>query len=788
MTKAKEINKNKQIINPSDIKFIFKIIRKNWYLPILFCFLAWAIAFVYVHKLVDIYGAKTQILLNTNETFQQKSVIGFDYGAYQEISNQMKVIKSTDIIKATLNKLDLDVSYFLVGRLKTSEVYRGTPFKVKVIHVSPNIYSRSIKIKIVSTDKYTLHYKSNESVVEIEGVFGKNLVSNDFNLLIEKTPNLNSITLESMKGLEYLFQIQNPNQLLSKYNNLLNVTNDEFTNILTLNIEDEISERAVTFLDTLCTVYIDYSLQSQISINENTVKYIDKQLDEIVYILDSIETQLERFKDKESILNLNKEEDSYYTKLDSYDGEINKYDLNIAALNDLEKYIIERKDPELLPPSIYVNSSDDFLKNAVNQLYNLQMERNNLFYAAKETNPAVEKIDLNIDKLRSNLLIYIGNSKSAFKEKIKGVSGKLGKYYTSLKSLPPKQRALLNITRKQQVNEKMYLFLLEKRANAIISRASIISDKKVIESPRSIGVVKPNKTKIYNLYLMIGLVVSLAIILIRTLFFSRIESYDELKAVTEFPIWGEILFTEKAKENYFIVEEDPKSPLTESFRTVRTNLDFISAKEKAKVVLVTSNSPGEGKTFCSVNLAAILAKAGKKVLILELDLHKPKVQIALGMKSEKGLSTILALNENVADCVMPSYVKNLDAILSGPIPPNPSDLILNKEMDAIFEYGNLNYDYVIVDTPPLGLISDSLVLMKYSDLVMFVLNPKMATKEVVRDVTELISNTSIHNFGFLLNGVKRKQSKYYYNKYAYGYGYGYGKSYGYGYGYRSKKK
>lgn len=784
----KQLNsKSKALINPNDLQMVWKIVTKNWYLPIIFCTLSFGVAYVYVSKLVDIYGASAQILLKSNETYQAKSVIGFDYGQFQETSNQMKVIKSANLIKTVVSKLDMDVSYFLVGRLKTTEVYKGVPFRIKVLNSSTSLYGLPIKFKILSTKKYKISYDVNGKQKEIEGFFDKDLITNDFKLNVQSTGIINEFTIDKTKELDYFFKIINPAKLVSKYSRDLGVTNEEYTNILALRIEDEIPERAVAFLDTLCQEYIDYSLQSQIAINDNTVKYIDKQLDEIIYILDSIETYLENFKDDKAILNLGREEGNYYSKLDSYDSEINIYDLQIEALNDLENYIIEKKDPELLPPSIYVNSTDGFLKSAVSELYNLQMNRNSALYDSKEENLSIDRIDSQIEKLKGNLLVYLSNLRIAIKQKIEGLKDKYGQYYASLKTLPKKQRALLNITRKQQVNEKMYMFLLEKRATAIIARANIISDKKVIESPRSIGVVKPKKSKIYNMFLIVGFLFSALIIAIRTMFFSRIESYNELKAISEYPIWGEILFSDFGKSNYIVIEEDLKSPLTESFRTVRTNLDYVGSinNESGKVVLVTSNSPGEGKTFCSVNLAAILAKGNKKVLVLEFDLHKPKVQIALNMKSDKGLSLLLAGKENITDCILSTHIENLDVILSGPIPPNPSDLILSIELQKIIQHGVSNYDYVIIDTPPLGLISDSLILMKHADIVMFVLNPKLATKEIVKDVTEVIENNKIENFGFLLNGVKRKSSKYYYNKYAYGYGYGYGKNYGYGY--RSKK-
>ncbi len=239
-------------------------------------------------------------------------------------------------------------------------------------------------------------------------------------------------------------------------------------------------------------------------------------------------------------------------------------------------------------------------------------------------------------------------------------------------------------------------------------------------------------------------------------------------------------------ENYLIVDKDPKAPVTESFRAIRTNLEYMASGADSKVILITSYNPGEGKTFCSINLATIFAKANKRVLLIELDLHKPKIQKALNMTSDIGVSTILIGKTGVADTVLPSEIDNLFVILSGPTPPNASEIILSKHLKEIFDYGRKEFDYIIVDTAPIGLITDALVIMKNSDVTLFVLNAKYAKKQVLGIAQEIVENNKLKNFGFILNGVKRKRSKYYYN-YGYGYGYGYGKSYGYGYGGNEKK-
>jgi capsular exopolysaccharide synthesis family protein len=533
-------------------------------------------------------------------------------------------------------------------------------------------------------------------------------------------------------------------------------------------------------LDTLTTVYIENSVKTQFDINQNTLKYIEKQMAEVTDVLSSIEDTMQTFKESKSILNLSKEQEDYFGKMSEYDAQRSKLNLQVGTLNALEAYIIEGKDPQFLPPSVYVSNDDAFLKQSVSELYTLQIQVNERLNGSTESNFTVKEYSQRIDRLKNNLLIYITNSRKAVKESIENVEKQIGFYVANIKTIPKKQRDLLNIERNFEVNQKMYLFLLEKKSNTMISRASILPKTKVIEQARNIGIVRPDKRKISLTFLSVGFIISLLIIFVRITFFSRIESVQELKNKTDLPILGEVLFSPTVADWAIAVEKESKSPISESFRTIRTNLQYMSPGEGGKVVVVTSNNPGEGKTFTSLNIAAILAKAGKRVLILELDLHKPKVQKALNMVADIGISTIVIGKTSIEESIKETSIENMYALLSGPTPPNPSEMILTKQMDAIFEYGKGNYDYVIVDTPPVGLISDAIVLMKHSDISIFVLNTKFANKEAVQNAHDIVGMNQLKHFGFILNGVKRKRSKYYYNKYSYGYGYGYG--YGSGYG------
>ncbi|MEZ4791837.1 MAG: polysaccharide biosynthesis tyrosine autokinase [Flavobacteriales bacterium] len=786
------------IIDAKDLRYFLRIASKNWYFVVVALLLSGVLSYLYSYKLPDIYGATTQILLKDNEVYDYQNQVYKSLGyvqSYSDIVNQKRVLTSYDLIDAALAKLDFDVSYFIVGRFKTTQVYGGLPFKVQMDIHDPKLYDRPIDLKVIDSTKYELSYDRNGKLEKLVFRFDEEVKdpAGQFLLRVDRSPFIDGAAVERAAGTDYQFVKHEPGKLVKKYKSRISVDNQEFTTILDVTVEDEVGVRAKMFLDTLSHEYIRYTLQSEFDINENTLNYIDKQLGEVTVILEQHEDELQTYKENKDILNLTREEGLYFTELVTFDHQRRSKELEVQSLDALEAYVRSNGDEKLLPPAVFI-ADDAFLKQTLGQLYSMQMERNEDLFTGTQENVTIQRLDSAIQLNKANLLTYIKNARNAIKSKIGDIQEQVDDYESLIRKLPKSQRDILNIERRLQVNEKMYLFLLEKRASTVIARAGIVPKTKVIESARGLGVVRPDKVKIFYTFMLGGGVIALLVVFIRVMFYDRIENADQLKEHTTLPVFGEIITSEKAEENYVVVDSDPKAAITESFRTVRTNLEYIPGEEgRGKVVLVTSYRPNEGKTFCSVNLSAILAKAGKKVLLLELDLHKPKVASGLGMSSSKGLSTVLVGKLEWRQAVMPTQFDNFSVILSGPTPPNASELILSKYLEQLFTEAAKEFDYVLVDTPPVGLITDALLMARFVDATLFVVNTRFASKDHVSNALEVLQANPSKNTGFILNGVRIKKSKYYYNtnygygyRYAYGYGTGYG--YGYGYGKRSSRK
>ncbi|MFN3917675.1 MAG: polysaccharide biosynthesis tyrosine autokinase [Flavobacteriales bacterium] len=784
--KAVKNNLKGEIITSRDLRMITGFLIYNWWLLIVLPLVFVAFMFFSTYRQPDVYGATTQILLKSDETYDYQNRLykglGY-YGVWGDITNQMRVLKSYDLVKQAIRKLDFDVSYFIVGRIKTTELYEAMPFEVDARVLNMGVYQVKIDLFVKSLDSCTISYPKPNGENHVFTIpFNQDVALNDFVITISHTELLHERSLKHISDNHYQFQLHSENYLVNKYKSAISVENIEYTTIIKIDVQDEIPQRAKAFLDTLSRSYINYTLENEYTINANTVSYIDKQLDTVTNILDTIETTLENYKESKAILDLSKESDQFFKELVYYDSQKRTLEMKIQSLNSLENYILNTTDDKLLPPSLYILEKDDYLETSLNELYNLQMQDNTRLYSVTEESKSVSKLRQNINLLKGNILTYIGNSRKAIQDKIVEVNKQIKDYENLIRGVPRSQRDLLAIQRRLQVHEKMYVFLLEKRANTEIARAGIIPQVKLIETARSVGKVGPQKSKPIYFSGLIGLALAVIVGGYRFLFLKKITKGVDITEGTDTPLIGQIPLLEKKEKEYAIlVESAPRANITEAFRSVRTNLQYLTPNSQSKKVLVTSFYPGEGKTFCSTNIAALLAKAGKKVMVVDFDLHKPKVNRVFNLENNIGLSTYLSDVTLVEIPVVPSGIENLDVLVSGPVPPNASELVLSDKTRTMLAELEEKYDYVFLDTPPFGLIADAVALMQLVDTSVFVMNTKFARNQTLKIIEEIREKGNLSSTGIILNAVKNKRWRYYYGKY-YGYGhggYGYG---GYGYG------
>jgi len=786
-----DTNKKQAILSQKDLNLFIRIFKSNWWIPLIILPIFYAAGSFYVYRLTNVYKASTEFLLKSNDTYYQSNVLSeasfYSYGTYVDNLNEIRILQSYDLANQVVDKLidKLQISYFIVGKVRTTEQFSGMPFKVNINKIRPDHYERRFDFRIIDFNTYEIKFEEGDNTKSLKGEFGKELINLDLLITVDRSEIFTQNKVNDFKDFFYQFTIHSKDYLINNVRGNLKVENPEYTNILKVDLKDILPERAVLILDTLNSVYAMSKLKSKYELNERTIAYIDIQLDQITYSLKSIEDTMQNYKTKRSIIDLDWQRSDFLSKIGSYDQDKSRLSLQIEALNDLEKYIIEDKDPQFLPPNVFVAEKSGFMVQAVTDLYTKQIELNKMYNSSKELNPHVTDLKNSIKKTKQDLLVYINNSKKATQQQVDNINKEILGYINEAKLIPGKQRDILNIQRKANVSEQLYNFLLEKKASTKIARASIVPDIKIVESPRNIGVDSPDKPKIQKQFLTLGLLISIIIIFIRLFFYSKIKTVEHLKELTNLPLIGVLPQVKKGDNESIIVEQSPNSLISESFRNLRTNLQYANIGIDAKTYLVTSFLPGEGKTFTSVNLAAILARTGKKTVLLELDLHKPRIYKRFGLATQQtGITTFITGNSSINEIITPTIIPNLSCIFSGPIPPNPSEFVLSEKLKELIEYAKANYDYVIIDTPPAGLLSDSVYLIQYVDASIFVLNTRTSTKRVITFIEELITNNNLKNINVILNGVKNLGRRYYYRGYGYSYGYGYGYGYGKGYGYR----
>ncbi len=759
-SKPAAIHAGNNILDKQDIKNTLGKIIKYWYWVVFLLFLSLATAFLFLRKSTLYYGATTSILIkpqqNAIKDALSKSFMGNSV-SNEDVYNEMEILKSRGLLAETIRRMDLGVSYYIKGRLRTGELYRGIPFTVvDAKALDPALSNTPFNIHIVNTEKYTLSIEGGDVSYQKTHAFGEPVVHEKFSFIVNSKPE--QIRSISRPGeINYQFRINDPEYLIDKYKEALTLTKAQEASVITLNIEDEIPERAVAFLDTLTRLYIDRSVSVQKEINSNTLKFVETQLNEVEGILNSVESNLEQYQRQTGTVASGEQSQLYLQQKADVEEELARLSVQMNSVDYLYNSLTSGGDISAISPTLLSEEADPALSTAFTELSGLLQKKTNLLFSNTRNSPVVKEVEQQIEMSKKNVLQMVLNLRRSMVLKYNTLTGQLGTYKSRISTMPTTMKGLVNINRKVSINEKIYLFLLETRAQTVIERASIVPDKTIIEAANGIGLLHPVKLKVYLMSAGAGLAASLVLIFLLGLFYNFIESKDELTALTTLPVIGIVGKSKEARDNYLAVEKNPQSLTAEAFRVIRTNLAYFGYKSASKSVLITSTMPGEGKTFCAVNIATILAKARKKVLLMDLDLHKPRQANAFNLKNDVGITNYLVGSATLQEITVTSPVENLDIILTGPRTPNASELILEPKLEELIDTLKKSYEYVIIDTAPVGVLSDALMLMKYSDLNIYVLRAHFAKREFVELAHGIMEKNNIKSMSFVLNQVSQKR-------------------------------
>ena len=637
------------LISLKDFKWLVKALAKNWYLFILFPAAFAVVGKFMSYKSVKDYRAQVQILLKSNDVYDYQNSINNNigiYNAYGDILNQTRILKSYDLIERSLNKLDFDISYFIVGRIRTNEIFNASPFKVDITLLNQSLYEQKIDLRYIDNENFVIELGSDGDKKVYKHQFGKEEITKDYIINVKNLSLISEENKELRSQINYQFIPHAKSYWVNRIIRNMNIVNIDYTSILTISLVDPVSTRAKMFLAALSSEYIEYTLENQLYINDNTQNYIQKQLDNVVEVLDSISDELELMRDQKGILDLNRESQVYFDQLISFETQKRQLDLDINSLDNLKTYVIEANEDKLMPPSFYVLESDPYLKIALTKFYETQSNKIDLSYKVKSNHQELERLQESIGSQKKDILIYVSNTRNAIEEKIRDITKEITHFEELVKKIPKTKRDILSVNRKLEVNEKLYVFLLEKRANTFIAKSGIVPQTKVIEKARILGTVGTSSKNLILMYAFIGICLASFITFIRGLFFSKYENVKDLSENTFIPILGSLPFVKD-----LTLDIPAKANITEALRGIRTSLSYLNPKENSSLLLVTSVHPGEGKTFTSSRLATIYARSGRRVLLIDFDMHKPKVHKYLNIKNQSGASTILSGNGTIQDSI-----------------------------------------------------------------------------------------------------------------------------------------
>ncbi len=707
----------------------------------------------------------------------------------KNIENEIEILRSHNLLAKTLNELEFDVSYFLVGDVKVSEVYKDSPFSIVISELEYPAYGMLFEIEIIDENRFSFSYQAADEEVIREEEFGKEFDFGMGLIRVEKRGNFPDEVFRDPGFDKRLYRIRfntinaNQNKYLSKLNVAL--TRSQST-ILQLYIEDEVPLKAYDFLNKLIEVYLRNDVDLKNLASSRTAEFLDGQLGEITDDLENIEINREKYKASKGIIDLESESQIVLESIKDLDAQKARTSTKLGLIRQLQLYVSENEDlRDLAPAALDIN--DPLLIKLINKLSELQSQREIIINRSTVNDPNLVPINAEIDLTRSSLLENIKNIEKGLKRQEEEIDESLETYRKRIQRIPTTERELLEIERRFRIQESLYLFLLEKRAELSISLAATESDTRVVDKARVLpGPVSPVPGRAYSIAILLGLVIPVVVIILIENFNDKLTDLATLKRLTQVPIIGVVRFNKMGSP--LVALEKPRSSIAEEYRSIRTNLSFFQSREKTEVVMVTSSIGTEGKTFTAMNLASVMAAAGSKVVLIGLDLRKPRIVEDFGIENNVGCSNYLSGNATLDEVLTPSgYSENLFICPSGPTPPNPSELILSEYMSRFIEELGARFDKIIIDTPPVGLVSDALLISEYADATVFVVRENVTRRAHITQANELFEKERLKHPAVVYNAARNKGRTYAYSG-AYGYGYGYGYQADYGNYFDEKKE
>ncbi len=764
------MNNKSIIINKSYDPLILKtVLKRHWWWTALLVMTFASLAYVYLRYTKPTYESSMVLQLGDKDSAKDVLDIENINSEDNEFSGVVELLRSELIFERALSKLNLNVSLYSRGQILTEEKYLSSAFNIQPYKLlDSSLVNQEILVKSGGNSRVILSYFKNGERVVLSGKLDEHLKNVDFDVIVKASnrENFHQVSKEN----ELFFKFNGREQLSNRLINDLTVASMD-PNAKTINISFQ-GHNAVLCRDIVNAVsdaFIEFDEEQKRKSSENIISFIDSQLDSLSSEVRVAKDSLLNYQRRSQLAdpentgvslsnNVDKLHDQLFELEEEYNGLLNVKNKLNKSPNRLEVY--------KLLPELLGKSYERTLVGHLTELHTYLERKEDLLFDVTEENSEIKIINQKIESKMRMIQRSIGAIEERLSRNISILRGKVGILEGDAFELPEKKMEFNRLKSIQELNEKYFTLLTEKKVLYEISDAGYASSNRVLSRAKvEMLPVAPNRNFVFSAFIFFGLFIGLGLILFRYVTFNEINMIEDLEHILppQASILGGVpLFKQTLEYSQLVVADAPKSMMAESLRKIRTNLNYIHPEYKT--IAISSSISGEGKTFVALNLSGIIAMSGKKTVLLDLDLRKPKVHLGLDVENKLGMSSLIVNQATIDECIHHSKVENFDFITAGPIPPNPSELLLSKRFQDIVEELKARYDVVIIDNPPVGLVSDGIKNLTDADIPIYVFKSHYSKRIFADRVKELFTMQQLKSLNVILNGVKPTKS---------GYGYGY---------------
>jgi len=758
-----------------EIRYVAAKYIRYWPWYLFFIFLLVGATFLFHRYIVDEYEVSGSMLIRTNTSPEAKILDRSNiFSSGLNLENDILRIKSKGLAKDALAKLHFDVEYYAKTTIKPIELYDRSPIRIDVDWAHVQVTNTALELIALSETNFRI-------LPEESGLidFNPAMAAGDdalydktytFGELIETGRSKFTVNLINPGKIDesVVFKLIDPSSLEELYSKAIQVTlQNEYSSVLRLTTTTKVVEKGRDYINSLMEAYIGYDLREKNKIQKNTLDFIEEQLGFLKDSLQEKERELQNFKVENKLLDISAEFSNILSKMNNLDEMSAEIDYQLDYFNEIKSYMqAKSKDfSDVIAPSV-IGVPDPLLNGLIQTLVMLSQDRRKLLATVNEKHPEVLKIDVQMEKIQESLFENVLNLIANTEKKKRSIQDEILVYDAEFSTLPESESEYSGIFREFKLRESLFTYLLEKRAEAGIARASNVSDNTILDYAKKGTLVFPKKQQNYGLAILLGFLIPFGFVIVRDIFDDRIKDQRDLKKHFMIPQLGIVGFSEK--DTNMVVLEHPKSAVAESFRSLRSAITYLASGKSTKKILVTSSVSGEGKTFTSLNLASVMALGSKKTVVVGGDLRRPKLAAYFGESDKIGLSTYLIGKAEADKIILKTDYENLWFVPSGVIPPNPAELLQTPKLQEFLAYLESQFDVIIFDTPPMGLVSETIDLMRLFDINIYVVRQNYTVKDHLVMINDLFNNKQVKNVYGVFNGITN--SGYHYEGYNYGYG------------------